>query len=141
MQLVRTLLKKEESYAVHALLDIAEHPGTSASDIAKRLQMPYAFMTKVLRKLVERNYIQSQTGRSGGVHLLVDLNDVSVLNVMEAISGPVLLDTCQTQKRCATQKRKGYCKLNTAWVAATLEINSVLENMRLGDFYDPPETT
>ena len=71
--MLRTLLKREESYAVHALLNIAENPGTNAAEIANQLKMPAAFVAKVLRKLVEVGFIESKMGRSGGVTLKVRL--------------------------------------------------------------------
>lgn len=62
---LRTLLKREESYAIHALINIAENPGTNAAEIAKRLEMPAAFLAKVMRKLVNAGFVESQMGRSG----------------------------------------------------------------------------
>jgi Rrf2 family protein len=136
--MLRTLLKREESYAVHALLNIAENPGTSAAEIAKRLKLPPAFIAKVLRKLVEVGFIESRTGRSGGVTLKVRLESVSLLNVIEAISGPVILDTCQTQTKCATQRRKGHCRLKVVWLETTLDIRDLLEKVKLSRLVDDP---
>lgn len=136
--MLRTLLKREESYAVHALLNIAENPGTNAAKIAKQLKMPAAFVAKVLRKLVEVGFIESKMGRSGGVTLKVRLETLSLLNVIEAMSGPVMLDTCQTQPKCATQRRKGHCHLKAVWLATTIDIRDLLEKVKLSRLFDDP---
>jgi len=127
----RILLKREESYAIHALINICEHPGTNAAEIVERLKMPYAFTAKVLTKLVKAGLIESQTGRSGGVRLLVDLNNISLLDVIEKMSGPLALDTCETSERCATQERTGRCNLKRAWLAGTAEIRQILSKVKL----------
>lgn len=131
MNELRTLLKREESYAVHALLFIAEHPGTHAAEIAKGLQMPPAFMAKVLRKLVTAGYLESQMGRSGGVKLSVSLNHITLLDVIETVSGPLVLDTCQTKERCATQERRGDCGLKLVWLATTVQLRDLLQEVVL----------
>jgi Rrf2 family protein len=135
---VRTLLKREESYAIHALLYVYENPGAPASEIASNLQLPAAFTAKVLRHLAAAGYVVSRTGRRGGVRLTVDLREVTLLDVIEAISGPVVVDVCQTRRRCATQLRKGYCRLNTAWVGLSLEIRDSLRSVRLDQLVDEP---
>lgn len=131
MEGIRTLLSREESYAVHALIDIAANPGTNAAAIAARLSMPKAFMAKVLRRLVERGFVSSQTGRHGGVWLDRPLTEVSVLRVMEAMSGSFVMDTCQAEVLCATQRRKGYCRLNIAYHTVGGEIRALLDGIRL----------
>lgn len=134
----RTLLKREESYAIHALLYVYEHPGAPAAQIAGDLKLPAAFTAKVLRHLAAAGYVESRTGRRGGVRLAVSLADVTLLDVIEAISGPVVVDICQTRRRCATQLRKGYCRLNTAWVGLSLEIRDSLRRVRLDQLVDEP---
>ncbi|MEM6431202.1 MAG: Rrf2 family transcriptional regulator [Deinococcota bacterium] len=136
----RTLLKREESYAVHALINIAEHPGTNAAQIATDLKMPPAFMAKVLRKLVAANFIDSKMGRGGGVFLKIDPKATSLLDIVEAISGTVILDTCQTQQHCATQLRQGHCRLKLAWLGASQAIRTVLSGVMLAQIYDEPVT-
>jgi Rrf2 family protein len=138
MQDVRTLLKREESYAIHALIDIAANPGTNASAIAEKLSMPKAFMAKVLRKLVEAGFVDSQMGRSGGVWLATPLREVTMLRVMEAMSGPFVMDTCQAEVLCATQRRKGFCRLNIAYHTVGQQMRALLEGIRLDTLADAP---
>jgi Rrf2 family protein len=135
----RPLLKREESYALHALINVAENPGTNAATIAENLAMPPAFMAKVLRKLTIAGLIDSRTGRGGGVELKADPATVSLLDVVEVISGTVVLDVCQTEPRCATQRRKGRCHLKLATIAASAAIREALASIRLEDLYDPVE--
>lgn len=130
---LRPLLRREESYAIHALIDVGSHPGTNAAAVARRLSMPKAFMAKVLRTLVEAGWVESRMGRSGGVWLVVDPERVTLLDVMEATSGPVMLDTCQAEARCATQRRTGTCRLNRAYVAADRAVREALRGVRLAD--------
>ncbi|MCA9838885.1 MAG: Rrf2 family transcriptional regulator [Trueperaceae bacterium] len=137
--MLRTLLKREESYAIHALINIIENPGTNAAEIAERLSMPPAFVAKVLRKLVKANYIDSKMGRSGGVNIAVDPKTISLLNVIETISGPFVMDTCQVKKQCATQERKGHCRLKRAWLEASLDIRKSLESVCIADLSDQPK--
>ena len=135
---IRALLRREESYAIHALLNIAENPGTNAAVIAEQLAMPRAFMSKVLRRLVEAGYIESTMGRNGGVWLKKAPEEVTLLGLIETMSGPLMLDTCEAGATCVTQRRKGYCRLNRAYRAADLQIRMLLQNIRLSDLADPP---
>ncbi|WP_022802719.1 RrF2 family transcriptional regulator [Deinococcus ficus] len=137
----RSLLKREESYAIHALLNIAQNPGTNAATIAEQLQISYTFLTKVLRRLTEMNYVASAKGRGGGVTLKVDPAQVSLLDIIEAISGPVILDPCQTKPRCATQQRTGKCNLKRAWLSASLGIREILGGITLAQLCDPQAST
>lgn len=134
----RTLLRREESYAIHALIYAAENPGAGAAKIADDLKMPPAFLAKVLRRLAQVGYVENRQGRGGGVTLLVDPADVSLLDVIEAVSGPLVVDTCQTKRRCATQERKGYCRLNVAWISTSLAIRDVLSGVALSSLIDKP---
>lgn len=133
---VRTLLKREESYAIHALVNIHENPGTNAAMIAEHLQIPPAFLAKVLRKLVTAGFIRSRMGRHGGVELLVDLKEVSMLHVIEAVSGRVIADDCQTREFCATQHRKGFCRIKGAWFRATAAVRTAFGEIMLWDLTD-----
>lgn len=130
--MLRTLLKREESYGVHALLAIAETPGITTPKMAKQLKIPPAFLAKVVTKLAKAGLVESQTGRYGGLRLQADLDQVSLLTVIEALSGTVVMDTCQLKPKCATEVRKGKCGLKPLWLESTLVIRELLHRVKLG---------
>ncbi len=132
----RTVLRKEESYAIHALIYAAENPGAAAAKIAHDLKMPPAFLAKVLRRLAQAEYVENRQGRNGGVTINIDPSKVSLLDVIETVSGPLIVDTCQTKKSCPTQERKGYCRLNVAWMTTSLAIREVLGGVLLSQLID-----
>jgi len=127
----RTLLKREESYAVHALLYVAGHPGAPAARIAEDLELPRDFLAKVLRRLGKAGFVRNHQGRTGGVQLAVDLGSLSLLDVIEAVSGPLVVDTCQTLANCPTQKRTGRCALNGAWHSVCGQVRGAFDGVRL----------
>jgi len=134
---VRTLLRREESYAVHTIVYVAENPGASSARIAEDLQFPPAFLAKVLGRLSKAGYVESRPGRTGGVRLTVDPSDLSLLDVIQTVSGPLLMDTCQTRQQCATQQRKGFCNVNGMWMRTTLLMHDVFGGVRMSDLVDP----
>lgn len=138
---LRTLLRREESYAVHALVNIGENPGTSAAAVARQLQLPRAYTAKVLRRLVEAGWVESRMGRAGGVWLRVDPAELTLLEVMEGVSGPLRLDPCLAQARCVTQRRRGRCRLNHAYARADAAIRAALAEVRLSELIDPDGST
>ncbi|WP_413217647.1 RrF2 family transcriptional regulator [Thermus oshimai] len=130
---VRTLLKREESYALHALLLLAEEPGLSAQEVAEKLKAPPAFMAKVLQKLARAGLVESRVGRKGGVWLKEPPEAISLLRVMEALSGPVALDLCATLRRCPTEERRGFCYLKPNLVRMNLELRKTLAGLTLAE--------
>lgn len=137
---LRSLLKREESYALHALLLLAEEPGLSAQEIAQKLKAPPAFMAKVLSKLAKAGLVESRMGRAGGVWLKLPPEEITLLEVMETLSGPVVLDPCATLKRCPTEERRGFCYLKPGLARTGLEIRKALAGLTLKDLLpeNPP---
>mgnify|MGYP001770939285 CR=1 FL=1 len=129
-------MKREESYAVHALLAAANTPGIGAAEMAARLQVPPAFLAKVLAKLGKAGLIVSRQGRRGGVWLQARPEDISLLTVIEALSGPLVMDTCQTKPRCATEQRQGFCRLKPVWLESSLRMRDLLGSYRLSQLMD-----
>ncbi len=135
----RTLLRREESYAIHALIYAAENPGAPTAKMAADLKFPPAFLAKVLRRLSEAGFLDNRTGRKGGITLKADPTSITLLDVIETVSGPLVLDTCQTKVRCATTERKGFCRLNVAWINASIGLREVFGSVKLAALIDPPK--
>ena len=85
-------LSRTVEYALHATLQIASS-GTgapiSARELASCNSMPARFLLQVLHRLVMSGILRSTRGVHGGYKLQRPCEDVSLLNLIEAVDGPV----------------------------------------------------
>ncbi|MBD8070047.1 RrF2 family transcriptional regulator [Bacillus sp. PS06] len=57
----------------------------STDEISKRLEVSPSYLKKITRKLVVKNIITSVSGNKGGIALARKLEDITLLDVIEAI--------------------------------------------------------
>jgi Rrf2 family protein len=85
-------LSRTVSYAVQATLQLAQSKTQSpvpCSKLAAAGQMPERFLLQILRNLVTHGILHSTRGVEGGYTLERRPDDISLLEVIEAIDGPV----------------------------------------------------
>ncbi len=68
----------------------------TADSIAQALRIPTSSTKVVIRLLSVSGLLQTTRGSQGGVSLARDPADISVLEVVEAIDGPIVLNECIT---------------------------------------------
>lgn len=78
------------------------------------------FVSQVLNPLVRRGWVRSDPGPAGGYSLVADLDDVSVLAVIEAIEGPTAAGHCVLADRACSDT--GPCALHVPWMRAQTEL-------------------
>lgn len=86
-------LSRTASYALQALLQLAESDASGCpvpcSRLAAEGKMPERFLLQILRSLVTHGILGSTRGVDGGYVLERSPEEVSVLDVIEAVDGPV----------------------------------------------------
>src|SRR4051794_14828813 len=85
-------LTRASTYALHALAHLASRPGDDPFPshlIAEARGIPERFLFKVLKPLVGVGLLHSVKGPGGGYLLARPASEVSVLDVVEAVDGPV----------------------------------------------------
>ncbi len=87
-------LSRHADYALRIVLDLALRPSSRIGDIAQRRAAPSAFLAKIARSLVRAGLLQSLRGRNGGVALARPASRITVLQVIEAVDGPLALNRC-----------------------------------------------
>jgi Rrf2 family transcriptional regulator, iron-sulfur cluster assembly transcription factor len=103
------MLTREADYAVRIVLHLAtcqiKGDPASAAKMAAALEVPYAFLRRILRRLGSQGLLISRRGRKGGVALAKPSETISLLDVLKAIEQHKLcLNACiATPGKCARE--------------------------------------
>src|SRR5947209_5952778 len=90
-------LTRAADYAVRVMMHMAALPPgsrTSRSALAVAASCPEQFLSKVLQDLTRAGLVVSHRGNTGGFELPALSVGVSVLDVVEAVEGPIHLNIC-----------------------------------------------
>jgi Rrf2 family protein len=109
-------LGKRTDYAIRAVLDLARHESANgrrkSRQIAETMDIPEKYLPQVLAALVHAGLVDSETGPDGGYRLAVPAGRLSLLQVVEAVEGPITSaecvlrgGPCHWEDRCAVHER------------------------------------
>lgn len=90
-------ITRQADYALRAIIYLArmdEGEKASTRDIAETQKIPPSFLAKIVSQLSIAGLIQTSRGARGGITLAKSPDEISILNVVEAIDGPLLLNAC-----------------------------------------------
>ncbi len=85
-------LSQSVTYAIHAILRLAENQSgspISCGRLAEQGRMPERFLLQILRDLAKQGILQSTRGGGGGFTLGRPAQEISLLEVIEAVDGPL----------------------------------------------------
>jgi Rrf2 family protein len=91
-------LTKKADYGLIALRHLATaRSGASAKDIAESYGIPLPLLSKILQRLVREGLLASEQGTHGGYRLARDPHEITALEVIRTIDGPIILTHCFTE--------------------------------------------
>ena len=85
-------LGRAAAYGIFAVVYIAEHQAKvpmQGREIAQSCGMPGGRLLKILQQLVRARILGSERGPAGGFRLRRPANEITALDVIEAIEGPI----------------------------------------------------
>jgi Rrf2 family iron-sulfur cluster assembly transcriptional regulator len=84
-----------------------------ASELAADLDTSPGFLSQAMTPMVNRGWVRSEPGRTGGYTAVISLEELSVLDVVEAVEGQTNVTRCVLEDRsCAGGER---CAMHDAW--------------------------
>ena len=122
-------ISRQADYAVRAVLDLSLHEGAGrvpSAAIAKRQSIPASFLTKILSRLAALGIVDSRRGVGVGVCIGRPPAEVTLLEVVEAVDGPITLNRCMARPHECP--RDATCAVHPLW----LEIRSELRERLAG---------
>ena len=90
-------INRQTDYAVRVILAVAkrgEAARLSTPTIQDEMQIPSAVMLRIVAALAKANLLKTFPGRDGGVSLARPAAQISLLDVVQALEGPLLLSQC-----------------------------------------------
>ena len=144
---MRLRLTKQTEYALRALLWLAGPAAPpagaapaegaaggrgrqKAAAIAGATGIPPVFAQRVLGQLQRRGFLDARAGRWGGYALVRPADRVSLLEVVEAVEGPLVTRTCVLREdACGAPGRT--CVLHDAWRAGQDSLRTTLAGTTL----------
>ena len=106
----------------------------SVSDISEQEDIPYAFARSIQHDLVKGGLIKTVRGARGGLALDCDPAEITLLEVLEAVQGPVSVSLCAVDAEYC--KRRGGCSYNKLWMGADSLLNAYFDSITLKDLME-----
>jgi Rrf2 family protein len=122
-------ITRQADYALRAVLHLAQlepEQRAATSKIAKEQKIPPSFLAKIISQLSIAGIISTSRGARGGVSLARAPEDISILEVVEAIDGPIALNPCTLNPNTCIFSED--CVLRPVWCEVQADLVQ-----RLGD--------
>ena len=121
-------ITRQADYAVRAVLYLANlgnNERAATSTVAEDQRIPPSFLAKIISQLSIAGLLHTSRGARGGVTLAREPKDISLLEVIEAIDGPIQLNECVGEDKECTFDTD--CPLRPVWSEAQNELVSCLK--------------
>ena len=125
-------LTKRGDYGVRAMLALSRVPAgqlLSVRRIAEEMDIPVRFLPQVMGDLAAAGLVSAETGRSGGYRLAKPADQVSLLDVIQAIEGDGRRRACVL--RGGPCGMDGFCDVHDVFFAAQDALLDTLAGARL----------
>ncbi len=104
-------LTKASDYALRLMTSLAmveRDAIVSIREMAMRTDVPRSFLANIAQKLSAAGLIDSSKGARGGLKLKRKPDEITALDIIEAIEGPLEFSTCQSMDGC---RHEDYCSV------------------------------
>jgi len=128
------IYSRSAEYAIRAFVHLAQVPDgrfAMVKQIAEEEEIPSHFLAKILQQLARKGLLRSSKGPTGGFSLRQSPDEVSLLNIVEALDG------LQEYQRCASGLAECNddmpCGMHESWKALRSRIIEYLEGTTIAD--------
>lgn len=120
---------KATNYALHTMLFLSQVPldkPIGVQQLAEQQQVSPTYLSKILTKLAKAGMIESTSGLKGGYRLKRNWEDISFLDIIQAIEGTASLFDCDLNHGPG-------CLIEQVMVEAENKIENFLREQKISD--------
>ncbi|MGD2064258.1 MAG: Rrf2 family transcriptional regulator [Nitrospirota bacterium] len=127
-------LTKAGDYAMRGLIYLARQPQGEVilvSEIAQAMHVPESFLAKIFQSLAKAGLVRSHRGYGGGYSLNRPPVAITLLEVIECVEGPIVLNDCTDPNANledgAEHNCSESCVAQSVWLEAQAAVREILE--------------
>ena len=120
-------------YGLRLLIDIALHQQDGVvklKDIAKRQDVSGKYLWQVANPLKSAGLLRATRGASGGFLLAKEAGEITILEIVSALEGPLALVGCVQQNDCAVVDT---CAAHVIWQRLSQTLGQAMQGVTLHD--------
>ncbi|MEQ8173985.1 MAG: Rrf2 family transcriptional regulator [Syntrophomonadaceae bacterium] len=90
-------ITRQSEYAIRTMLELAKAPAgelLSTRYVSEQQDIPEDFLKKTVKLLVLADLVYTQRGTNGGIRLLKCPDQITILDIVTAVEGPLALNVC-----------------------------------------------
>ena len=121
-------LTRAGEYAVRCVLYLASQGVgvlCARKEIARKMDIPDQFLGKIAQQLARAGAIEIVQGARGGVRLVVPPEELTLLEVVEAVIGEIFLNDCVMRPESCN--RSHACAVHCIWAKAKDQLRQTLQ--------------
>lgn len=134
-------ISKLTDYAFVVMSALAARPDRrqSAADLARSTHLEQPTVSKILKLLSAAGLLESRRGANGGYLLASRPRDISVVQIIESMEGPIGITECTVHAGLCSQEAS--CLLQSNWRKINRAVYAALSEITLRDMSHPDEPT
>lgn len=135
------MLSHSSKYALKAVLYLARHSDEAhklmVKDLYSRVEVPRAYLAKLLQELARHKVISSSRGPRGGFYLDEENRNLPLIRIIDVIDGPDRMTACMLNAKNCSEERP--CALHALLQPARLQMVQSLKNLSIREIAAYPE--
>jgi Rrf2 family protein len=125
-------LTRKGEYAIRGIVYLATRPDDQVcllSEIAAAVDVPPTFLAKIFQQFSKIGLVKSYRGTGGGFILGRAADKITLLEVVEAVEGPIIPNRCVVNK--GDCPRDATCNVHPVWVDVQSQVRVILGKVTL----------
>ncbi|UCC86638.1 MAG: Rrf2 family transcriptional regulator [Anaerolineales bacterium] len=127
-------ITRGSDYGLRGMLYMARQPMGQVclvSQVAAAESLPESYLAKIFQDLARHRLLMSHRGAKGGFSLLSNPEEINLLQIIEALQGPVAIAPCLDKREGC--ERSPLCEISEALDLAQEQMLAVLKSTTLAD--------
>lgn len=130
-------LSTKARYALRFMIELALHEGEGLvhlATVAEAQDLSQKYLEQLAMSLRHSGLVDAERGSQGGYELAQPASDITALQIVQAVEGPLHLVTCVA--RPTTCQRSSTCAAHSLWRRLNTAITDLLSQTTLADLRD-----